>query len=92
MRYQNAETILPAELVEQIRQYVDGQTLYIPRKGESRKSWGSETTYRAELAARNRQILRERQSGRSVRELAACYYLSEKSIRRILRQEKDDEG
>ena len=87
MRYQNAEEILPAALLEEIRRYADGQVLYIPRKGERRRR---ETPYRKELVRRDRQICQERQNGCSVEELAKRYYLSEKSIQRILRQQKKE--
>ena len=88
MRYQNAEHILPAALLEEIRQYADGQILYVPHKGERRKQ---ETPYRRELVLRDRQICQDRQNGCSVEELAKRYYLSEKSIQRILRQKKKEQ-
>ena len=40
MSYIRADEILPKELLEAIQQYIDGQTIYIPRK-EKRK-WGAE--------------------------------------------------
>ena len=85
MRYIKAEEILPEEVIELIQQYVDGQTVYIPRKAENRRAWGDATSYKTELAERNRRIRREHQQGCSVSELADRYHLAEKSIRRILR-------
>lgn len=85
MRYIKAEEILPEEVIELIQQYVDGETIYIPRKAENRRSWGCATGYREELRERNRRIRREHTDGASVRALAERYHLSEKSIRRILR-------
>ncbi len=32
MGYIKAETVLPAEIIELIQQYVDGKNIYIPRK------------------------------------------------------------
>lgn len=88
MRYQKANNILPEELVELIQKYVDGEYVYIPRKQENKKNWGESSNVREELSARNRQIYEAYMAGTSVRELAAMYYLSEKSIQRIVLQIK----
>lgn len=85
MSYIKAEDILPEEVIELIQQYVDGESIYIPRKAGNRLSWGCNTAYRAELRARNEAIRRERAQGASPCTLAQRYHLSEKSIRRILR-------
>ena len=87
MRYIKAEDVLPEEVIALIQQYVDGVTLYIPRKAENRRGWGCGTDYRAELAIRNEAIRQARSRGTPVRELAEAYHLSEKSIHRILRRE-----
>ena len=85
MRYIKAEDVLPETLIREIWQYVDGATLYIPRKPENRRDWGSGTPYRRELEQRNREICREYQMGQSLSSLAERYHLSEKSIGRIIR-------
>ena len=90
MSYKRAEEILPVELIEIIQQYVDGENLYIPRKSENRKEWGSSTCLRQELIGRNEQIYREHHAGAAVSQLAVRYYLSEKSIQRIIRQIKSE--
>ena len=84
MRYIKAEDILPEEVVELIQQYVDGETIYIPRKAENRLAWGCRTSYKSELRQRNGRIHQEHASGATVSELSGRYHLSEKSIRRIL--------
>ena len=86
MRYIRAEDVLPKELILQIQQYADGVTLYIPRKTENRRGWGSGTDYRRELDQRNAAIRAERTAGISVGHLAEKYHLSEKTIQRILRR------
>lgn len=88
MGYIKAEEILPIEIIELIQQYVDGRNIYIPRKQENRQEWGTKTSYRCELQNRNQLIYRDYLSGMTVYELAESYYLSEKSIQRIIRQEK----
>lgn len=82
MSYRKAEEILPRELIEVIQQYVDGENIYIPRKLEHRKR----TQARQELDARNSAICREHREGASVPRLSQKYYLTEKSIQRIIRQ------
>ncbi len=88
MGYMKAEEILPMEIIEMIQQYVDGTNIYIPRKHGSRQEWGAKTSYRCELQNRNQMIYREYLTGVAKNELAKSYYLSEKSIQRIIRQEK----
>lgn len=89
MRYQKAEKILPESLLKQIQAYADGTCLYIPRKKGARKNWGDSTGIRKELSLRNQCIYNAYLQGRTVSELANFYYLSEKSIQRILREQKN---
>ncbi len=86
MGYIKAEEILPTEIIELIQQYVDGENIYIPRKAAHRQAWGTSTQIRQELLTRDRQIYRDYLTGISIPELAGKYYLSEKSIQRILRK------
>ena len=88
MGYRKAEEILPIELIELIQRYVDGESIYIPRKADSRKEWGSETLIKQELKERNYEIYSDYMSGMLVVELADKYFLSEKSIQRIVREKK----
>jgi len=64
---------------------VDGETIYIPRKAGKRLAWGCRTSYKSELRQRNALIHQEHASGVNVPELSKRYHLSEKSIRRILK-------
>ena len=84
MSYIKAENVLPEELIRQIQEYTDGAYLYIPRKPGSRHAWGQETAYRGELKQRNERIRSDYAAGVSVVTLSVQYFLSEKSIRRIL--------
>ena len=86
MGYRKAEQVLPLELIELIQNYVDGECLYIPRKMEERRNWGEQTNIRNELKERNTQIVSDHENGVCVKELAVKYYLSVKSIQRILRE------
>lgn len=87
MSYIKAEKILPEELIRQIQEYADGVYIYIPRKPGNRHSWGQETSYKAELKARNSCICSDYSEGVSVAVLSRKYHLSEKSIRRILQKQ-----
>ena len=86
MGYIRAEEILPAEIIELIQQYVDGESIYIPRRSSHRQEWGTGTQTKQELLRRDRQIYEEYLAGSRTAELACKYYLSEKSIQRILRK------
>lgn len=89
MDYIRAVEILPQELIEQLQQYADGVVIYIPKKEEDKKAWGEQTTTKKELARRNAEIYAGFLRGRSFKELAEEYFLAEKSIQRIIRQEKN---
>lgn len=88
MRYQRANEILPEEMVELIQNYIDGEYVYIPRKQENKRTWGEGTGAREERKRRDRSIYKDYVSGFCVKILAERYYLSEKSIQRIVLQEK----
>ena len=88
MGYIRAEQILPLELIELIQQYVDGENIYIPRKADSRQEWGAGTSIREELKGRNHKIYEDFLTGKKAQELSEKYYLSVKSIQRIIREQK----
>lgn len=88
MSYLNAEEVLPMELVELIQKYVEGQMLYIPKRNQEKTAWGTKTGTRALLYKRNQEIYAEYLSGVKVAVLAEKYYLTEKSIQRIIRNMK----
>jgi len=85
MKYKNANDILPLHIIEMLQEYVDGKYLYIPRKENNKKSWGEESGFRQELNNRNRKIIKEYNNGKTVKEISQNYYLTEHSIRRIIR-------
>lgn len=88
MGYRKAEDILPIEIIEMIQQFVDGESIYIPRKEEHKQEWGQRTQIRQELSKRNLSIYEDYLSGMRTIELAHKYFLSEKSIQRIIYQKK----
>lgn len=88
MDYIRAVEILPQELIEQLQQYADGAVIYIPKKKEEKKAWGARTTTKTELAKRNAKIYTDFLAGKAIKELSEEHFLTEKSIQRIIRQEK----
>ena len=88
MGYRKAETILPPEVVALIQQYVDGEYIYIPRREGKRRIWGETTGCRKETSERNRRIYRDYRAGMRMKELAEKYFLSIKSIQRIVTEER----
>lgn len=86
MKYENAQNILPDYIIQQLQKYVDGIYLYIPKKDDNKKSWGEDSGFKFELVKRNAEIYDKFLEGISVKELSNSYYLSESSIRRIIRE------
>lgn len=86
MSCQSGKNLLPKELLEQIQEYVDGRVIYIPKKREHKKHWGEGTDTKRLLTSRNNQICLDFQNGMSARQLSEKYFLSEKSIQRILKK------
>lgn len=89
MSYKRAIYILPIELLEQVQEYVDGEFIYVPRKSGNKKEWGTKTSTRKELQQRNMQIYEDYLVGNSQQELSEIYFLSLKSIQRIIRKQRD---
>lgn len=89
MSYKKAVYILPNNLLELIQQYVDGEFIYIPRKSDNKKEWGSNTTTRKELYERNTKIYKDYLAGSNIEQLCEKYYLSLKSIQRVIRKQKN---
>lgn len=90
MGYKSATQILPQDLLQKVQEYVDGEFLYIPRISDNKKDWGAATSTRQELQVRNRCIYEDYFSGESMDYLAEKYFLSLKSIQRIVGQLKKD--
>ncbi|MCH5251491.1 MAG: hypothetical protein J1F22_00835 [Lachnospiraceae bacterium] len=88
MSYKNAKDVLPRDLLEEVQRYVCGECLYIPQKEEDKRSWGAMTATKKLLRDRNQAIFREYQKGVRVSELADKYFLSVKSIQRIIHERK----
>lgn len=89
MGYKNAVRVFPADLLETIQQYIDGEYIYIPRKAENIKRWGEVKNSRQYIQERNEIIFSQYQDGISVEDIASCNYLSPKTIYKILADMKN---
>lgn len=88
MGYKKAAHILPKDLLLKVQKYIDGECIYIPRLQDNKKAWGEATSTRRDLQERNRRIYADYLAGAKTEALADKYYLSLKSIQRIIRQFK----
>ena len=86
MKYEKAQNILPDSIIEMIQNYINGGYIYIPKK--NKKSWGENTETKRYLKVRDKEIFNKYSSGASVKILAEEYFLTEGSIRRIIRNQK----
>ncbi|WP_275477834.1 CD3324 family protein [Clostridium botulinum] len=80
----NSADMLSEELLELIHNYIDGEYIYIPRKECNRKTWGENTESKRKISIRNSEIYKKYKEGISVKVLSEMYYLSPKSIQRII--------
>lgn len=88
MSYISAEIILPKELLTLVQEYADGQYLYIPKKAANHKCWGENTDTKQIVNKRNQEIYEKYKHGTLTIDLADEYFLSIKSIQRIILAEK----
>jgi Mor family transcriptional regulator len=85
LKYIKGNNVLPEEMIKAIQEYVDGEFVYIPRKNDNQKVWGEKSGTKDMLKNRNTEIFQKHNEGMSITKLAQMYYLSEQSIRRIIR-------
>ncbi|RCX21086.1 Mor transcription activator family protein [Anaerobacterium chartisolvens] len=90
MGYKSAIDILPENLLDAVQKYIDGEYLYIPRKECNKKSWGELKKSKEYFSARNFEILEKHQAGMSAKDLSEKYYLSVKTIYKIVASAKSD--
>lgn len=88
MKYLKAKNILPEKLIDEIQKYVEGDYIYIPRKEGKKKAWGEKSGTKEILKDRNKDIYKKYMEGTKISDLSLEYYLTEQSVRRIIKQEK----
>ncbi|EJP6473042.1 CD3324 family protein [Clostridium sp. FAM 1755] len=88
MSYSNARDIFPNDVLEIIQNYIDGEYIYIPKKEENKIAWGELTKSKNEISKRNTSIYEDYLNGMSTQLLSEKYYLSPKTIQRIVSEKK----
>lgn len=83
MKYVNAESIFPVELLKEIQKYVNGEMVYIPISKESRKKWGENSGSKNYFNYRNREIRQQFSNGMTIDQLSDQFFLSRDSIKKI---------
>ncbi len=84
MSYIKAADVLPKEIIDLIQNYIDGEYIYVPRKEINRKTWGENTKSKEMILCRNKEIYEKYTDGISMDHLSKTYYLSPKSIQKII--------
>lgn len=88
VEYINAKDVLPKTLILQIQQYVGGSIIYIPQKNNDKKSCGTSTNSRSEIAERNNEIKARKKNGATIDDLMSEYHLSYDTIKSIIYRKK----
>lgn len=84
MKYINADTIFPEELLREIQRHIPGGLIYIPRPKDAHKKWGENSGGRRLVQERNNEIRQLFTAGRTIDQLAEQYCLSVDSIKKIV--------
>jgi len=91
LKYTNAKKVLPEKLIIEIQQYVQGETIYIPKQEKEYRSWGSLSGGRQWLDHRNTAIRHAFKNNSSIEQLAEDYFLSIETIKKIVYSENNSE-
>lgn len=83
MNYRKGADVLPARLLKEIQEYVEGSLVYIPKK--SRKAgWGDLSGAREFIDKRNQWMISRFEQGDSIQTLAEQFHLGEDTVRKIV--------
>lgn len=83
MEYKKGSDVLPAHLLEEIQEYVEGSLIYIPKKS-GKVGWGHLSGARQAIDKRNKKIRYLFKNGETIESLAEKFHLSEDTIRKIV--------
>ncbi|MFT4146032.1 MAG: CD3324 family protein [Mobilitalea sp.] len=84
----NGQKILPEKLLNEIRGYIEGAYLYIPKSDIKKNRWGEKTNYKSEMVLRNQRIYDEYMQGGEIITISENFHLSSQSVRRIILEQK----
>lgn len=82
MGYRNVREVLPDDLIKKIQEYIDGESIYIPKK-EIRS-----VNPKQDNIVRDREIFAKYQNGYKVAKLADEYYISTQGIYKIIAKQR----
>ncbi|KML27738.1 CD3324 family protein [Rossellomorea marisflavi] len=75
---------IPDYLMRELQNYVQGQSIYIPKRKEEYDAWGSKSGGREALQRRNHSIVEAFTAGESIASISDRYYLSIETIKKIV--------
>ncbi|MDW0115346.1 CD3324 family protein [Sporosarcina thermotolerans] len=84
MKYVNAKSIFPKELLEEIQKYVNGEMVYVPISKGLQKKWGERSGSKNYLKQRNLEIRQRFSVGVTIEQLSNQFFLSHDSIKKIV--------
>jgi Mor family transcriptional regulator len=83
LKYKKGVDVLPARLLKEIQDYVEGSLIYIPKKSD-KIGWGHISGSREMIDKRNNEILQLYNQGTTIEDLAEHFHLGEDTIKKIV--------
>ncbi len=83
MNYKKGVDVLPARLLKEIQEYVEGSLVYIPKRS-SKAGWGYVSGAREAIDKRNNKIRNMFNHGETIEALADRFHLGEDTIKKIV--------
>ena len=83
MNYKKGADVLPARLLKEIQEYVEGSLVYIPKRS-GKAGWGYVSGAREAIDVRNRKIMNSFEQGETIESLATRFHLGEDTIKKIV--------
>lgn len=87
MNYKKGIEVLPARLLKEIQEYVEGSLVYIPKRS-SKAGWGYVSGAREAIDQRNRKIMILFEQGETIEALSDRFHLGDDTIRKIVYRKK----
>lgn len=83
MNYKKGTEVLPARLLKEIQEYVEGSLVYIPKKS-NKVGWGCISGARKSIDERNNEIISLFEQGEAIASIAEEFHLGEDTIKKIV--------
>jgi RimJ/RimL family protein N-acetyltransferase len=82
MKYRNATELLPLQLLQELQEYMQGETIYVPKV--KRKSWGEGTGAKLFYSKRDADVRKHYSHGVNLNKLSEEYFISEDAVKKII--------